>query len=275
MARQRKTAGSSRKTTTRKSGASSKKSGVSRKTASSRKKTTTRTTSAGRKKTTTRKSTTSRKTSGGRKTSATRASTSGRKKTASRRSGTTKKTTARRAQSQKTLQFGTLRDVLKEELADLYDAEKQLVDALPKVAAAAAKPELRQALENHLGETRGHVQRLEQIFGQLGMGRPSEHCDGMEGLIQEGDEIVRARGDAAAKDAALIGAAQRVEHYEIAAYGTARTLADELGYDEARDLLNQTLDEESNADSLLTRIATGGVFGTGVNEEAAEPVGIS
>jgi ferritin-like metal-binding protein YciE len=253
MARQRKAAGSKRKTATRKSAASSKRSAATRKTAPSR------------------KTTTARKAAAGRKTSA------GRKKTTTRRSGAaTKRTTAaRRAQPQRTLQLGSLRDVLQEELADLYDAEKQLVNALPKVASAAAKPELREAIQNHLGETRGHVQRLEQIFDQLGMGRPSEHCDGMEGLIEEGEEIISARGDASAKDAALIGAAQRVEHYEIAAYGTARTLADELGFDDARDLLNQTLDEESNADSLLTRIATGGMFGRGVNVEAAETSGLS
>ena len=273
MARQRKAAGAKRKTTTRKSAASSKRSGATRKTASSRKTTTGRKTTAGRKTSSARKKTTT-----SRKVSVTRRKTTGaRKKTTTRRSAaaTRKTAAARRTQSQRTLQLGSLRDVLQEELADLYDAEKQLVNALPKVASAAAKPELRDAIQNHLGETRGHVQRLEQIFDQLGMGRPSEHCDGMEGLIEEGEEIIRARGDAAAKDAALIGAAQRVEHYEIAAYGTARTLADELGFDDARDLLNETLDEESNADSLLTRIATGGMFGRGVNVEAAEPTGLS
>jgi len=193
-----------------------------------------------------------------------------------RSAGGRKKTATRRAQPQrKTLELGSLRDVFDEELGDLYSAEQQLVAALPKVAGAATKPQLREALEHHLEETRGHVRRLEQIFDQLGMGRPDEHCDGMEGLIEEGDEIVKARGDAAAKDAALIGAAQRVEHYEIAAYGTARTLAGELGLDEARSLLNETLDEESNADSLLTRIATGGMFGTGVNEQAAGSTGDS
>jgi len=158
--------------------------------------------------------------------------------------------------------------VLLDQIKDLYSAEQQLVKALPKVAQAADKPELRQAFQHHLDETRGHVRRLEQVFGALGRSASAEHCKGMEGLLEEGEEVVKARGDAAAKDAALIAAAQRVEHYEIAAYGTARTLADELGYDDAKDLLNETLDEESNADKLLTKIATGGVFGTGVNEEA-------
>jgi ferritin-like metal-binding protein YciE len=166
------------------------------------------------------------------------------------------------------MNLNSLHDVYVEQIGDLYSAEKQLVEALPKVAAAASSDELRQALEHHLEETRGHVQRLEQIFGEAGIQSPSEFCKGMEGLLKEGEEITTAQGDPAAKDAALIAAAQRVEHYEIAAYGTARTLADELGFSEAKDLLDQTLDEESDADKLLTKIATGGVFATGINEEA-------
>jgi ferritin-like metal-binding protein YciE len=167
------------------------------------------------------------------------------------------------------MQLNSLNDVLVEQLEDLYSAEQQLVEALPKVAGAASSDQLRQALETHLEQTRGHVSRLEQIFGQVGVQSPSDHCEGMEGLLREGEEIVSAEGDAAAKDAALIAAAQRVEHYEIAAYGTARTLADELGFDEAKDLLNDTLDEESEADKLLTKIATGGMLASGVNREAA------
>jgi ferritin-like metal-binding protein YciE len=167
------------------------------------------------------------------------------------------------------IELRSLNDVLMEQIEDLYSAEKQLVEALPKVARAASNGELREGLEHHLEETKGHVRRLEQIFGTVGISSPSEHCEGMEGLIREGEEIVSASGDPAAKDAALIAAAQRVEHYEIAAYGTARTLADELGLDEAKQLLNETLDEESNADELLTRLATGGVLGSGINREAA------
>jgi ferritin-like metal-binding protein YciE len=167
------------------------------------------------------------------------------------------------------MQLNSLNDVFVEQLEDLYSAEQQLVEALPKVAGAANSDQLRQALETHLEQTRGHVSRLEQIFGQVGVQSPSDHCEGMEGLLREGEEIVSAEGDAAAKDAALIAAAQRVEHYEIAAYGTARTLADELGFDEAKDLLNDTLDEESEADKLLTKIATGGMLASGVNREAA------
>jgi ferritin-like metal-binding protein YciE len=168
------------------------------------------------------------------------------------------------------VKLDSLQDVLQEQIEDLYSAETQLVEALPKVAGAASTAELRQAFEQHLEETRGHVRRLEQIFGDVGVTSPSEFCEGMEGLIREADEIIAAKGDPAAKDAALIAAAQRVEHYEIAGYGTARTLADELGREDARQLLDQTLDEEKNADAVLTKIATGGRFGSGINEEAAD-----
>jgi len=166
------------------------------------------------------------------------------------------------------MNLSSLQDVFKEQVEDLYSAETQLVEALPKMASAANNDQLKQAFEQHLEETRGHVQRLQQVFGDAGISSPSEHCKGMEGLIKEGEEIVTAQGDPNAKDAALIAAAQRVEHYEIAAYGTARTLADELGFDDAKDLLDQTLDEESDADKLLTKIATGGVFASGVNQQA-------
>ena len=162
------------------------------------------------------------------------------------------------------MKLQSLEDVLMAELSDLMSAEKQLVKALPKVAEAASSKELREAIEHHLDETRGHVQRLEQVFESLGADSESEHCEAMEGLIGEGEEIVEADGDGAAKDAALIGAAQRVEHYEIAAYGTARTLAEQLGKDEAAALLQETLDEESAADQTLTKIAV-----SRVNERAA------
>jgi ferritin-like metal-binding protein YciE len=167
------------------------------------------------------------------------------------------------------MQLQSLHDVFVHEIQDLYDAESQLVGALPKMAQAASNEALRSAFEHHLGETKDHVKRLEEIFGQVGITR-GEPCKAMKGLIAEGEGIISAQGDPTAKDAALISAAQRVEHYEIAAYGTARTLADELGLDEAQDLLDQTLDEESNADKLLTKIATGGMFKAGVNEKAAQ-----
>ena len=162
------------------------------------------------------------------------------------------------------MKLQSLDDVLRAELSDLLSAEKQLVKALPKVADAASSTVLREAIEHHLDETRGHVQRLEKVFESLGTDAQSEHCEAMEGLIAEGKEIIEAEGDGAAKDAALIGAAQRVEHYEIAAYGTARTLAEQLGKDDAAALLQKTLDEESAADQKLTRIAVGRV-----NEAAA------
>jgi ferritin-like metal-binding protein YciE len=157
------------------------------------------------------------------------------------------------------MKFESLSDVFEAELKDLYSAEQQLVDALPSIASAASSSELKQAIESHLEETRGHVKRLEQVFDVTGIPAESEHCDGMEGLISEGSEIAEAGGDGDARDAALIGAAQRVEHYEIAAYGTARTLAQQLGQNEAADLLNQTLNEESAADEKLTQIATSSV----------------
>jgi ferritin-like metal-binding protein YciE len=167
------------------------------------------------------------------------------------------------------MQLQSLDDVLMDQLADLHSAETQLVSALPKVASSASTPELRTAIEHHLEETRGHVRRLEEAFSHLGGSVPKEHCKGMEGLLEEGEEIMGTDGDPVAKDAALIAAAQRVEHYEIAGYGTARTLADELGHDEVKRLLNETLDEEAAADQKLTKIATGGMLKGGVNKAAA------
>jgi ferritin-like metal-binding protein YciE len=166
------------------------------------------------------------------------------------------------------MQLTSINDVFTHEVQDLYSAETQLVEALPKMAQAASTDDLRQAFQHHLEQTRDHVRRLDEIMAQAGLSAGTERCKGMEGLIEEGDEIVNAQGDPTAKDAALIAAAQRVEHYEIAAYGTARALADELEMDDAKDLLDQTLDEESEADKLLTRIATGGLMRAGVNQRA-------
>ena len=165
--------------------------------------------------------------------------------------------------------FNSLKDVLQEQLEDLHSAEEQLVVALPKMAHAAQHDELRKAFEHHHAETREHLTRVDEALGELGISRPTEECKAMKGLFAEGDELMQKTGDPTAKDAALIGAAQRVEHYEIAAYGTARTLARELDLDEASDLLDQTLDEEASADKLLTKIATGGMFRSGINREAA------
>ncbi len=164
--------------------------------------------------------------------------------------------------------FHSLKDVLEEQLEDLHSAEEQLVQALPKMAQAAHHDELREAFTHHLDETRGHLKRVEEALGELGVSKPTEECKAMKGLIAEGEELMQEDGDPTAMDAALIAAAQRVEHYEIAAYGTARQLAGDCGFDGIRDLMDQTLDEESNADKLLTKIATGGMFKAGVNQEA-------
>jgi ferritin-like metal-binding protein YciE len=164
--------------------------------------------------------------------------------------------------------FNSLKDVLEEQLEDLHSAETQLVEALPKMAQAAHHDELRQAFEHHFEETREHLRRVEEALGELGVSNPTEVCKGMKGLIAEGEEMMGMQGDPTAKDAALIAAAQRVEHYEIAAYGTARQLADDCGLDGVKDLMDQTLDEESQADKLLTKIATGGMFKAGLNQQA-------
>jgi ferritin-like metal-binding protein YciE len=167
------------------------------------------------------------------------------------------------------MEFHSLKDVLQEQLEDLHSAETQLIAALPKMAQAAHHDELREAFETHLEETKGHLKRVKEALSEIGVGTPTEVCMGMKGLITEGEEMIQTEGDPNAKDVALIGAAQRVEHYEIAAYGTARQLADDCGFDGIKDLMDQTLDEESHADKLLTKIATGGMFKSGINQEVA------
>ena len=156
------------------------------------------------------------------------------------------------------------------ELRDLYSAETQLVDALPNMARAASHEDLKAAFNEHLEETRGQVDRLRQIFDQLGESPEGERCEAMEGLVQEGEEIINQDGNAHIKDAALIAAAQRVEHYEIAGYGTARTYASELGLNEAKRLLDDTLSEEKAADKTLNKLATGGWLSSGINDEARD-----
>jgi ferritin-like metal-binding protein YciE len=167
------------------------------------------------------------------------------------------------------MRFDSLQDVFAVQLNDLRSAEEQLVQVLPELARAASSEELRQAFEEHLAQTRGHLERVEDVLATSGVARTGEVCVGMRGLIEEGAKVASTGGEPMAKDAALIAAAQRVEHYEIAAYGTAATLADHLGLDDAKDVLGQTLDEEETADKLLTKIATGGMFRAGVNERAA------
>ena len=165
------------------------------------------------------------------------------------------------------MEFKSLDDVLYEQVMDLMSAEKQLVAALPKVAEAATSPELKDAIEEHLEETKTHVKRLQEVQSILGVSETTT-CKAMQGLVAEGEEVLGKGGDPTAKDAAIIASAQRIEHYEIAGYGTARTLAGELDYGDAEKLLNETLDEESAADKLLTKIATGGMFKSGVNKAA-------
>jgi ferritin-like metal-binding protein YciE len=153
------------------------------------------------------------------------------------------------------LKLNSLRDLLFEELRDLYSAETQLIDALPKMAEAATSRELKSAFKHHLEETRGHVSRLESMFQRIGEKSSGETCEAMKGLIREGEVLVKAEGDPDVRDAGLIGAAQRVEHYEIAGYGTARSLARRLGENQMAETLQQTLNEEAEADKKLTSIA--------------------
>jgi len=153
------------------------------------------------------------------------------------------------------MKLATLRDLYVEQLQDLYSAETQIVEALPKMAKAASHAQLRQAFEQHLTETEHQVQRLETIFKQLEIKPGGTTCKGMQGLLKEGDEMVAAKGEPSAIDAGLIAAAQRVEHYEIAGYGCVRTYARLLGETEAAALLQQTLDEEGTADHKLTELA--------------------
>jgi ferritin-like metal-binding protein YciE len=153
------------------------------------------------------------------------------------------------------LKLDTLSNLLEMELKDIYDAEKRLVRALPKMAKAASSEELRSALEEHLEVTKGQVERLNQVFENLGITPKGKPCEGMKGLIAEGEETIGEDGEDLVKDAAIIGAAQRVEHYEMAAYGTVRALAERLGHSEAAELLEETLSEEKEADQKLTEIA--------------------
>lgn len=159
-----------------------------------------------------------------------------------------------------------------EELRDLHSAESQLIKALPKVAKAAHSPELRRAVEEHLEQTKGHRDRLEQIFKTHGEKATGKHCKGMEGLITEADEMIQEAKEQGADpdvlDAGLIAGAQRVEHYEIAGYGSARTFASKLGFMDDKVLLQQTLDEEGAADLHLTQLAMGESGSKGINEKA-------
>ncbi|HZP49099.1 MAG TPA: ferritin-like domain-containing protein [Vicinamibacterales bacterium] len=159
----------------------------------------------------------------------------------------------------------SLEALMQDELKDIYDAEKQLTKALPKLAKKATADELREAFEEHLRQTEQHMERLEQVFEQLGMPARGKTCKGMKNLIAEGDEMIGEAEDDATRDALMIAAAQKVEHYEIAAYGTLRTWANLLGRNEIVELLEETLEEEKETDQKLTEIAE-----SFVNQAAAD-----
>ena len=162
------------------------------------------------------------------------------------------------------MSLDSLEKLFIEELKDIYNAEKQLTRALPRMAKAADSPQLQQAFTNHLRETEGQIKRLERVFKEVGQPIRGKKCKGMEGLIEEGKEMMEEEGEPQVLDAALISAAQKVEHYEIASYGCLRTYAELLGLSEAVTLLQQNLEEEEAADKKLNALAEGGI-----NESAA------
>jgi ferritin-like metal-binding protein YciE len=168
------------------------------------------------------------------------------------------------------MKLESLDQLLEDELKDLYSAESQLVKALPKMAKAASNAMLREGILAHLEETKGQVERLNTVGNKLGIKLTGKKCKAMEGLLEEGKEILEMEGNDALIDAALIGAAQRVEHYEISGYGTARTIAEHLGYNEVAKLLDQTLQEESATDEKLTKISVEQVLPSSDGEEAGE-----
>jgi ferritin-like metal-binding protein YciE len=163
--------------------------------------------------------------------------------------------------------LNSLRDLLIDELRDLHDAENRLVKALPKMAKAASHDELKEGFQEHLEQTRDHVDRLERCFKLLGEKARSKTCHAMKGLIEEGNEAIQEDAPEAIRDAKMIGAAQRIEHYEIAGYGTARAFAETLGETKVANLLQETLDEEGDTNKKLTAIAET------VNEEANSSMG--
>jgi ferritin-like metal-binding protein YciE len=160
---------------------------------------------------------------------------------------------------ERTMELDTLKDLYIDELKDLYSAEKQLTKALPKMAKAAKHKQLQAAFRTHLKETEQHIERLERICKDLGVSPRGKKCVGMEGLIEEGNELIKEKPDEDVLDAGLISKAQHVEHYEMAGYGTVRTYARQLGFEEQADLLQQTLDEEGRTDHLLTELAESGI----------------
>jgi len=155
-----------------------------------------------------------------------------------------------------------------DELRDIYDAERQILQTLPKFIEASTSSDLKEAFQNHLKETREHVTRLDRIFQILNESSHGEICEAMQGLLKEGEEIIQNFPKSPTRDAGIISAVQRVEHYEMAVYGTLRTFAKELDLDEVADLLQDTLDEEGSTNKVLIKIAQGGLFTAGINEKA-------
>jgi len=168
------------------------------------------------------------------------------------------------------MKLDSLKKLYLEELRDLYSAETQLVKALPKMVKGASSAELKQAFGNHLEQTKGHVERLNEIFDRLDEKPAGKTCKAMKGLIEEGSEMLEEEGDESVIDAGLIGAAQRVEHYEIASYGTVRTFANLLGEEDAAERLQQTLDEEGETDKELSELAEGIVNEKALTDGAEE-----
>jgi len=167
----------------------------------------------------------------------------------------------------------TLHDAFLDELRDAYDAEKQLIKALPKLAKAAESDDLREAFESHLEETQGHTERLERVFTSLGEKARGKHCDGMAGIIEEGKAILEEEFEGTTLDACLIAAAQRAEHYEMAAYGTLVAWARAMGHEDAVGLLEEILEEEKAADEKLTALAEGGINAEAASEAHPEGEG--
>jgi len=152
-------------------------------------------------------------------------------------------------------QLDSLHDLFVMELKDIYDAEKQIVDALPKMIDAVSAPTVRSKFEQHLKTTEQQVERLREVFRKLDMEPEREHCEGMAGILKDGEKVLEMEGDPAARDAALIAAAQKVEHYEISSYGTLRTFAQTMGHHEIARLLETTLGEKKTTDKMLTEVA--------------------
>lgn len=168
------------------------------------------------------------------------------------------------------MRLQTLEDLMILDLGELYSALQQILTLLPKMVEAAQARVVKDAFEEHVRVSRMQLERLDEVYRELGLTHDGQLCKGIQGVIEEGEAMVRQEADAVVRDAGLIGALQRIEHYEIAAYGTVRTYAKELGYSTVEHLLQKTLDEEGASDKALTRIATGGLFAKGINQEARE-----